>query len=340
MRILFADDDEEILSCFSELLQEAGYTVTPAATGTEALRLLRNESFDIALLDWVMPEPDGLALCRAMRGRLSQDYVYTILMSGRCGCDDVLAGLRAGADDYLRKPVSPQELLLRVNVAKRILSLGSRHVAVFMMAKLAESRDSDTGQHLERMRHYSWMLAKRLAPEFPEVTPEFIDNIYHTSPLHDIGKVGIPDSILLKPGRLSDEEFEAMKAHTTMGGETLSAAVRQYPETSYFTMARDIALTHHENYDGSGYPQGMRGDEIPLSGRIVAVADVYDALTSRRPYKRAFDHCEAKGIMLQRQRHFDPLVLAAFLEAEQRFIAVRETMGDAEPTPFALPRVG
>lgn len=329
MRILVADDEQDILDLYCDILNEAGHSTTAVRSGQDAIRLLHNETFDVAVLDWVMPEPDGIELCRAIRSSIPGKYTYTILVSGNSEKDDVLAGLRSGADDYLCKPVHPEELLLRVDVAKRVLSLGSRHVAVFMMAKLAESRDPDTGQHLERIRDYSWLLAKRLAPEYAEVTPEFIDNIYHTSPLHDIGKVGIPDNILLKPGSLTDVEFEVMKTHTLIGARTLDAAMRQYPDTAYFKLARDVVLTHHENYDGTGYPHGLRGQEIPLAGRIVALADVYDALTSRRPYKRAFDHHEARGIILKRQAHFDPMVLSAFFELEEEFLAIKATMRDA-----------
>jgi putative two-component system response regulator len=338
MRILLADDDPQILEYYREVLNEAGYATVTARSGQEAIRLLNNETFEVAILDWMMPEPNGLELCAAIRSSIPGKYTYTILVSGRSEIDDVLSGLRSGADDYLRKPVHPEELLLRVEVAKRILSLGARHVAVFMMAKLAESRDPDTGKHLERMRDYSWLLAKRLAPEYSEITPEFIDNIYHASPLHDIGKVGIPDSILLKPAGLTEQEFEVMKTHTTLGSQTLDAALEKYPDTSYLQQARDIALSHHENYDGSGYPNGLQGHDIPLSGRIVALADVYDALTSRRPYKRAFDHHRAKGIILERQAHFDPMVLSAFFELEEEFLAIKESMeGEFE---LALQPVG
>lgn len=325
MRILVADDDQGLLEYYCDVLNGAGYSTTAVCDGAEAVRLLHDQDFDLAILDWMMPEPNGLKLCEVIRSRIPGRYTYTILVSGRSEKDDVISGLRAGADDYICKPVLPEELLLRVGVAKRILSLGSRHIAVFMMAKLAESRDPDTGHHLERIRDYSWLLARRLQQEFQEITAEFIDNIYHTSPLHDIGKVGIPDHILLKPGTLTDEEFEIMKTHTTLGAQTLDAVLEQYPDITYFEQAREITLTHHENYDGTGYPQGLRTSQIPLSGRIVAVADVYDALTSQRPYKKAFAHHVAKGIIMERQSHFDPMVLSAFFQLEEEFLAIKAT---------------
>jgi putative two-component system response regulator len=331
LRILLADDERPILDLLVDILEEAGHSTAAATSGPKALRLLQSVKFDVAILDWMMPEPDGPALCEIIRTQTAGNYTYTFLMSGRTAKDDIVKGLRSGADDYLCKPIFPQELLLRIDIAKRILSLGSRQIAIFAMAKLAESRDQDTGQHLERIRSFSWLLAKRLAGDFPELTPEFLDNIYHTSPLHDIGKVGIPDYILLKPDRLTDQEFEVMKTHTVIGAETLDATLRQHPDASYFKMAREITLTHHETFDGSGYPQGLCGHDIPLSGRIVCLADIYDALTSQRPYKRPFDHETAKGIILQRQSHFDPLVLSAFLDLEDEFLAIRNAFLDPDP---------
>lgn len=328
MRILLADSDAESRGSLADVLSRAGHAVSRASTGGEAFQLLYTRAHDVVILDRDLPPPGGAELCRSIRTQMGGHYLYTILIGCPAGRDGVLSDLRRGADADLARPVDPEELLLRVGVAQRILSLGSRHIAVFMMAKLAESRDPDTGEHLERMRTYSWLLAKRLAPDFPEVTEEFVNNIYHTSPLHDIGKVGIPDRILLKPGRLTEDEFEIMKTHTTLGADTLQVAMREYPEITYFYVAREIALSHHENYDGSGYPQGLRGREIPLSGRIVALADVYDALTSQRPYKRAFDHREAKGIILNHQARFDPLVLSAFFELEEEFLAVRDTLSE------------
>src|SRR5207248_5870327 len=209
-----------------------------------------------------------------------------------------------------------------------VLSLETRDVAIFAMAKLAESRDSETGAHLERVRSYCRILAQQLAqkPKFHDViTAEYIRLIYQTSPLHDIGKVGIPDSVLLKPGRLSDREFEIMKTHAEIGAQTLEAALEQFPGIKFLEMARDIAATHHERFDGTGYPRGLRGADIPLCGRIVALADVYDALTTKRVYKSAFAHDVARSIIIdERGTHFDPDVADAFLAAEMQFIEIRD----------------
>jgi putative two-component system response regulator len=218
-----------------------------------------------------------------------------------------------------------------------VLSLETREVAIFAMAKLAESRDVETGHHLERVRSYCRLLAEEMASgdKFRnDIDPEFIRLIYLTSPLHDIGKIGIPDSVLLKPGRLNDREFEIMKMHTTLGAQTLEAALRMFPGVKFLEMARDIAASHHERIDGTGYPLGLSGDDIPLCARIVALADVYDALSSKRVYKSAMSHEVAKSIIVNESSgHFDADVVSAFLQIEARFAAVHYRL--AEPLASA-----
>jgi putative two-component system response regulator len=254
--------------------------------------------------------------------------VYVILLTSRGSTAERVRGLSAGADDFMTKPFEPQELLARMLAAERLLSLETRDVAIFAMAKLAESRDVETGAHLERVMNYSRVLAQQLPAMgryVDEIDPEFVRLVYSTSPLHDIGKVGIPDGVLLKPGRLDDQEFEIMKTHAAIGARTLDAALRRFPGAKFLRMARDIAASHHERWDGNGYPAGLKGDEIPLCSRIVALADVYDALTSKRVYKNSFAHEVAKGIIVKDAgTHFDPAVVGAFLAAEAAFIAVRE----------------
>jgi putative two-component system response regulator len=225
-------------------------------------------------------------------------------------------------------------LLARVQTAERILSLETRDVAIFALARLAESRDPETGAHLERVRSYSRLLAKYLAglDHFREtINAEFVRLIYLTSPLHDIGKVGIPDCVLLKPGRLDAGEFEIMKTHTTLGARTLDAAVRKFPGVKFLLMARDIAACHHERFDGTGYPHQFRGQDIPLCARIVAVADVYDALTSRRIYKDSWDHERSAALIVEESgAHFDPDVVAAFVHCESDFISIPAEVARAE----------
>jgi putative two-component system response regulator len=334
MRILIVDDDEIARELLRNTLRAAGYKVLMAGDGREAMEILRAKPCRMVISDWVMPGLDGIELCRAIRGGAFPGYIYVILLTSRDRTADIVEGLSAGADDFITKPFQPAELCVRVRAGERILSLETRDLAIFAMARLAESRDWETGAHLERMRNYSQLLAHDLAaqPDFRDhVNAEYVHLIYQTSPLHDIGKVGIPDSVLLKPGRLSDMEFRIMKRHTIIGARTLNAALREHPQAKFLRMARDIALTHHEHFDGTGYPHGRAGTDIPLCGRIVALADVYDALTTRRVYKDAFGHEVARSILLENSgSHFDPDIVQAFLRTEEQFVAVRERFEQRE----------
>lgn len=334
MRIIVADDDRFALETLADTLRADGHEVIKAHDGLEALAAVREDRSRMVISDWIMPGMDGVELCRAIRTEDLPGYVYVILLTSHHATADIVTGLTAGADDYLGKPFHPEELKARVRAADRVLSLETRDVAIFAMAKLAESRDPETGMHLERIRSYSRILTEDLARQnaLGDVAAgEYVRLIHLTSPLHDIGKVGIPDSVLLKPGRLSDREFEIMKTHTTIGADTLQAAMGKFPGVRYLTMARDIALTHHERYDGTGYPHGRSGDDIPLCGRIVALADVYDALTSRRTYKDAFTHDVARTMIIdERGSHFDPLIVDAFERCEALFIETRRRFQELE----------
>jgi putative two-component system response regulator len=337
MRTLIVDDDELTLDMLEHALVREGFEVETAHDGREALEKIREGSCRLVISDWEMPGMTGEELCRAVRGEDLGGYVYIILLTQHDGTEYVVRGLSAGADEFLTKPFKPAELAVRVRTGERILSLETRDVAIFAMAKLAESRDPETGMHLERMRNYSRLLTQRLletgqAPG--ELTPEYVRLIYLTSPLHDIGKVGIPDAVLLNPGRLNDREFEIMKMHALLGAETLEAALARYPGATYLVMARDIAVSHHERFDGTGYPRHLAGEQIPLCGRIVALADVYDALTSRRVYKQAFSHDIARLMILKGSDvHFDPRMVQAFIDTEDQFMAIQERLaGDADTT--------
>jgi len=271
---------------------------------------------------------DGLELCRQIRQHDFGNYVYIVLLTARDRRGNMLAGLTAGADDFISKPVDAAEVNARVRVAGRLLSLETRNLAIFALAKLAESRDPETGHHLERVQNYARVLAEHFRVYdigTLKLDAAYVNLIYQTSPLHDIGKVAIPDSVLLKAGRLSDDEFDVMKTHTSMGAGTLEAAARQHPNAEFLWMAIDIAATHHERYDGTGYPKRLVGEQIPLCGRIVALADVYDALTSKRVYKPAFTHSNARSIIVEAKgKHFDPDVVDAFLANERQFIEIQE----------------
>jgi putative two-component system response regulator len=338
MRVLVVEDDCVSSEFLSSTLKCFGYSVTTANNGREALELLRTGQYRIVVSDWGMPEMNGDELCRQVRGRKWNAYVYIMLVTLFDGIDHVVEGLRAGADDFLSKPYHPEELRVRLRTAERILSLESRDVLLFAMAKLTESRDNDTGMHLDRIREYCRILAQELAawPKYhDEIDGEYIQLLYLTSPLHDIGKVGIPDSVLLKPGPLTPEEFEIMKQHTTIGGETLQAVTLAHPEARYLSMARDIAFTHHERWDGTGYPFGLGGREIPLCGRLTALADVYDALTSRRIYKAKMGHAEARQIIFDGSgTHFDPDIVEAFRRREDEFTRVANLLNASPESPL------
>ena len=333
MRILTVDDDEIALEMLNLSLQQAGHEVASAHDGQEALAILKGEKHRMVITDWEMPDMNGLDLCRAIRDGNFSSYIYCIILTGHGGVEDTVEGLSAGADDFISKPFHPDELPVRVRAGERILTLETRNVAIFAMAKLAESRDPETGMHLERVRTFSRVLAEWISRQNQpgyEIDPAFIRDIYQTSPLHDIGKIGIPDSVLLKPGRLSDREFEVMKTHTAIGSETLGAAVEEFPDAKFLKMARDIAGGHHERFDGTGYPIALTGNNIPLSARIVAIADVYDALTSKRVYKNAFNHDVAKSIITEESgSHFDPKVVTAFLAVEEEFMKIKTRWTEA-----------
>lgn len=328
MKILIVDDDQTALEALENTLTPEGHEVISARDGEEALHRLRSEFCRLVISDWHMPGMGGGALCRSIRTGGFPSYVYLILVTGAQSAVNCVDGLSSGADDYITKPFHPEELRMRVRVGERVLALEMRDVAIFAMAKLAESRDPGTRMHLERMRTYTRLLAQVLVDHaYDDLGDMFPTLIYQTSPLHDIGKVGIPDCVLLKPGRLNDREFEIMKSHTTIGAGTLDAALHAYPGAEYLRLARDIALTHHERYDGTGYPSGLKGDKIPLAGRIVALADVYDPLTTKRVYKNAFSHDVARSIVVdERGKHFAPMIVDAFLECEEHFIRTRNEL--------------
>jgi putative two-component system response regulator len=334
IQVLIVDDDEFSLDLLQFALEREGYEVLRASTGDKALEILAQTDCRLVVSDWDMPGMTGIELCQTIRREDMGRYIYIILLTSHRGTEHLVQGMSAGADDFISKPFHPGELGVRVRTGKRIVAMETRDMAIFALAKLAESRDPETGCHLERVQCYSRALAVRLGQcekYRSDIDAEFIRLIYLTSPLHDIGKVGLPDAILLKPGRLSDDEFAIMKMHTTLGAETLDAALQRFPQAKFLRIARDIAASHHERWDGRGYPNGLAGANIPLSGRIVALADVYDALTSKRIYKDAFSHVVARNIIAKDSgSHFDPDVVEAFLAIDQEFVAIR-TQFAAEP---------
>ena len=330
MKILVVDDDDIALAVAKKVLENDRHEVELAEDGETALEILRRKDIQIVISDWNMPGMTGLDLCRFVRSSPAIGYIYIILVTSRSSKQDVVQGLSAGADDFISKPFEPAELLVRIRNAERVLALETTSMMLFSLAKLAESKDADTGNHLERIRGYAQALAEHISldPVIREkLPPHFPELIYQTSPLHDIGKVGIPDYILLKPGSLSDNEWKVMKRHTEIGAETLDACLKLYPSAEYLRIARDIAWAHHERWDGTGYPRGLKGEEIPLCARIVALADVFDALSVKRVYKAAMSHDLTRGIILDgKGKHFDPLVVDAFLAIEEQFMQIKQNL--------------
>jgi cyclic di-GMP phosphodiesterase len=332
MQILVVDDDAISLDVTTYVLENDGHEVVTASNGREALEILAEGRCRIVISDWIMPEVNGLTLCRSIREGEFSSYIYIILLTALAEREDAIAGLSAGADDFLTKPFNAEELRVRIRAAERVLGLETRDLTIFSLAAAVEGRDGLSGNHLERLRRYTRTLGEWLArqPRYREqISGEFLRLLYMTSPLHDIGKVAIDDAVLLKPGRLTTEEFEVMKTHAQKGAEILEAALKQNPDADFLRMARDIAVTHHERFDGTGYPAGLIGDGIPLSGRIVAVADVYDALTSHRVYKAAISHQQARKLIVSGSgTQFDPAIVEAFLATENQFLAIREQFPD------------
>jgi putative two-component system response regulator len=327
MKILVADDDELALIVANKVLQSDGHEVFLAEDGESALNQIAKTGTQVIISDWNMPIMNGLELCTRIKGNSGYGFIYFIMVTSRSSKDDLIEGLTAGANDFISKPFEPAELLLRIRNAEKILAMETTSLTLFSLAKLAESKDTDTGNHLERIREYSRVLADELLNDKDlrrEIHPKFSEMLYETSPLHDIGKVGIPDTVLLKPASLSDDEWIVMKNHTVIGAETIGEVVKKYPNADFLKIAREIAWCHHERWDGSGYPRGLVGEDIPLAARIVALADVYDALTMKRVYKAALPHDIAKGIIVNESgSHFDPMIVDKFLSVEKKFIEIR-----------------
>lgn len=354
-RILIVDDDQALRRLLKVILKD-DYRIDEAASGEEALQKVSTFDPGIILLDVLMPGIDGYETCRRIKAVRSD--IQVIMVSAISSSQQQLRAFEVGADDYMIKPFDTQDLRARVRlhvhfqesmagVAAIRAEIDSRNAelkqlaeqrmrdivaiqdtAVFTLAKVAESRDQETGGHLARMRAYAQILAKDLATAGPyadQIDSQFLEDLYRSSPLHDIGKVGIRDEILLKPGRLTPEEFQLMQQHSAIGANILDEAVLRTRGGGFLAMAAVIARHHHEKFDGSGYPAGLAGEEIPLAARIVAVADAYDALTSVRPYKPAYAAEEAHAIIVRDSgRHFDPAIIAAFCRCFDDFLCVRD----------------
>ncbi len=343
MRALIADDDLTGCAILQEILTHEGLECEVVHDGDEALRALESKDIQLALIDWEMPGLSGPELCKRVRSEITGRYIYLILVTGRDSSSDIVEGLSAGATITCASPT-----------ARKSSRCGSARGSAWLRLRRATSRSSrwrglpnratpKPGAHLERVRAYCRALAEEMRREQvykDEIDAEFVQLIYQTSPLHDIGKIGIPDSILLKPDHLSDSEYQIMKSHTQIGFETLDDAARQFPTAKFLSMARDIAISHHERWDGTGYPRGLKGEADPAVRARRRVADVYDALVSKRVYKAALPHETARDIILKGAgTHFDPTITAVFAKVDHKFREIRERFADDGHASQAQPKL-
>lgn len=347
-RVLIVDDTPQNIHILLETLKDS-FAIMAATSGEKALEIAQGPTPpDVILLDIVMPGIDGYEVCRRLAQDVRTKSIPVIFITSLNEEQDEARGLDLGALDFITKPFRPGIVKARVRnhlelkrhrdnleelVAEQVEQIADAHIAtIFAMSKLAESRDDDTGKHLERTQTYCHLIAQHLAgmPQYQgTVDEEFIATIFHASPLHDIGKVAVPDAVLCKPGKLDEEEFKIMKHHTTRGAETLFIVAKRFPDNDFLNMGLDIARWHHEKWNGSGYPDGLAGEDIPLCARIMAVSDVYDALTSKRCYKEAMPHEQACNILKKDAgTHFDPALVNAFMAIEESVDKVRAEMGN------------
>lgn len=356
--ILVVDDTPDNLSLMSGLLKDL-YKVKVANNGEKAIKIVQGDSPpDLILLDIMMPGLSGYDVCKILKDDVASRDIPIIFLTAMTATEDEKKGLELGAVDFITKPVNPPIVLARVatqlqvkasadflkdkaqyleaEVARRGRDLAAiQDVTILAMASLAETRDNDTGNHIRRTQYYVQLLANHLKthPRFSNfLTDHTIDMLFKSAPLHDIGKVGIPDRILLKPGRFEAHEFEIMKTHCKLGRDAIQHAEDQLGlEVEFLKFAKEIAYGHQEKWDGSGYPEALAGDAIPISARLMAVADVYDALISRRVYKEGMPHTKAVGIINEgRGTHFDPDIVDAFLELADRFYEVSQRYADSD----------
>ena len=355
--VLVVDDSPVNLSLVVNLLHEH-YSVKAAKSGAMALKIIEEEVPDLVLLDVVMPVMTGYEVCRRIKQSSLTQHIPVIFLTSQTEVENEALGLELGAADYITRPIKPGILMSRVRaqlatvsnsrsmrvsneylefeVGKRTRQLVAlQDVTILALASLAETLDTDTGNHLKRTQHYVRSLARYLAsnPRFSDfLTRDSIDMLYKCAPLHDIGKVGIPDRILLKPGKYTAQEFEIMKMHPTLGRDAIENAQLTAGEPlEFLEVAKELVFGHHEKWDGSGYPQGLAGDAIPVSARLMAVADVYDALISARVYKSGMPHEAAAKIIFDGSgKHFDPEVVDAFLALDSDFQSIALRFADTE----------
>lgn len=348
-KILIVDDEERNLRLMEAILLPSGYDIVLAHDGEKALMTTQEIPVDVILLDIMMPRMDGFEVARRLKSNDETKIIPIVMVTALQEVEDRIKALEAGADDFLTKPVDKTEVRARVasllkvkayndhmrnhqnelesEVAKRTKELRKAFEkiklasleTIYRLTRAAEYKDEDTGAHIQRMSNYSAIIARTMG-----LTKETVEFILYAAPMHDIGKIGIPDRILLKPAKLAHDDWVIMKQHTIIGGKILEGS-----DTGFIRLGEIIALTHHEKWDGTGYPKGLKGKATPLAGRIVAIADVFDALTSRPPYKEAFALEESYEIIKEgRGKHFDPDVVDAFFASEGELLAIKEKFRD------------
>jgi putative two-component system response regulator len=358
--ILVVDDTPDNLTLMSSLLKDL-YKVKVANSGEKALKIAEAEAQpDLILLDIMMPGMDGYEVCETLKANPRTREIPVIFLTAKAQVEDEKRGLDIGAVDYITKPISPPIVLARVQTQLQLKASADflrdknvfleaevqrrtrevqaiQDVTILSMASLAETRDNETGNHIRRTQQYIKLLAEYLLnngnPRFTDyLSGNTIQILFKSAPLHDIGKVGIPDRILLKPGRFTPEEFEIMKTHTTLGRDSIERAEHELGvDVEFLRLAKEIAYSHQEKWDGSGYPQGLAGDAIPISARLMAVADVYDALVSRRVYKDAMPHDRAVAIIQEgKGSHFDPDMVDAFVVLHEQFKFIADVYADGD----------
>ncbi len=347
--IMVVDDSPTVYRILAEKLRDQPYEVVGYQNGNLALQAVAAEPPDLILLDIVMPEMDGFEFCKRLKADRKLKEIPIIFSSVVEETEEKVKAFAVGGSDYVTKPIQLAELKARINAQlnqqKSKASLqahnltlktnlddkvkevcASQKATVVSLVELARSRDNDTGYHIERTQEYCKVLAEKLGRNdgYKEaIDDDYLANIYQAAALHDIGKVAVPDNILLKPGRLSAEEFEMIKNHSSVGAQILNLTAERYPWNDYLNMGVDIALYHHEKWDGSGYPKGLSEKDIPLCGRIMAVADVYDALRNERPYKKGYSHTETVEIIKKDSgKHFDPDIVKHFVDIEDIFAEI------------------
>jgi len=341
-KVLIVDDQQANVALLERILRGAGYLdITSTTNPAEVCEVHRKNHYDLILLDLQMPGMDGFQVMEKLKEVETDGYLPVLVITAQP--DRKLRALQAGAKDFVGKPFELAEALARVRnmlevrllhkalrgyndaleqrVRERTFDLHESYVeTIFAMTRAAEYKDEDTGAHVQRISYYSRTLATILGMD-----AEFIDRIFVAGPMHDIGKIGIPDHVLPKPGGLTPDEWTVMKGHTTMGAKILGNS-----KSPYLEMGAEIALNHHERWDGGGYPNGKQWEAIPLSARIMNIGDIYDALRSKRPYKPAFDHAQTLDIITHgdgrtQPEHFDPVIFAAFRANHQTFCDIYET---------------